>query len=208
MKLITNFDDLKNEVVVGFGHEVVQKTNSSSYLKNGSTLTGPLNEALTTLDKNISTILYPTPADTVERDGLRKAVKTELSRLALQLNLDYSADESALISSGLPLAAPGGAHARKPGELDPPTDLELLDGSTSGCLLVRSKRPTGTVQNLIRASYDPAVPAEAGTVFVGGGREREIGPFPSGAVVSVVWACLTSASTAPNFSAPVSRRVQ
>ena len=208
MKLNISYEDIKNDGLSLFGHGVVEKTSTSTFIANGAELAKPLAVALKTLDADVTAVVYPTPAQTAQRDTFRKAVRTELGRLAGQLNLDYAGNEAALLSSGLTMGNPGGAHARKSGELDPPTDIELLDGTAPGCLLIRGKRPTGAVQNIIRASADPAVPAEHGQLFVGGGREREIGPFPSGSVVAVVWACLTSSGMSCNFSASVSRRVQ
>ena len=208
MKLNTNYDDVKNDALSLFGHGVVEKTTTSPFIANGADLAQPLATALKKLDDDVTAVIYPTPAQTVQRDAFRKAVRTELGRLAAQLNLDYPGNEAALLSSGLTMGQPGGAHSRKPGELDPPTEVELFDGSRPGYLLVRGKRPAGAVQNIIRASFDPAVPAEEGQLFVGGGRECEIGPFPPGAVVEVVWACLTGSTTVLNYCAPVSRRVQ
>lgn len=208
MKLNISYEDIKNDALALFGHGVVEKTSTSTFIANGAGLAKPLATVLKMLDDDVMTVVYPTPAQTAQRDLFRKAVRTEVGRLAGQLNLDYPGNEAALLSSGLTMGQPGGNHARKAGELDPPTDIELLDGSAPGCLLIRGKRPTGAVQNIIRASHEAGVPAEEGALFVGGGKEREFGPFPSGAVVTVVWACVTAASTTLNFSAPVSRRVQ
>ncbi len=208
MKLNTNYDDVKNDALSLFGHSVVEKTSTSTFLVKGIDLAKPLVTALQLLDDDVTTVVYPTPAQTVQRDSYRKAVRTELGRLATHLNLDYPDNEAALLSSGLTMGQPSGAHARKPGELAPPTEVELFDGTLPGWLRVRGKRPTGAVQNTVRASGNPAVPPEEGTLFVGGGHEFEIGPFEPGAVVVVVWACLAGSTTTLNYCAPVSRRVQ
>ncbi|MDO7877511.1 hypothetical protein Q5H93_22420 [Hymenobacter sp. ASUV-10] len=207
MKLNTTYNGVRNDKLSLYAHSVIDKTTGSKFIKTGDTLVGPLTDATLALDTNVSTILYPTPAETAQRRRLRLAVRVELGRLAAQLNLSFPNNEEALRSSGLTLGA-NVAH-RRPVELPAPTDVELVDGSQPGYLCVKGKRAKGALQNLIRASHDPAVPAEhSATIFVGGGREREIGPFPSGAVVEVVWACLNSSTTEPMYCAPVRRRVQ
>lgn len=206
-KLNTNYNHIRNEVLSAYTHSAVDKTTTSTFIKDGLGLTGSITSAVQKLDTNVTTILYPTPAQNAERRALRKTVRVELGRLATQLNLDYPNDEAALRSSGLDMAANSG-QGRRPLELGPPTEVELVDGSQPNYLYVRGKRPHGALQNLIRTSIDSAVPAEEGKVHVGGGREREIGPFPSGALVELVWACLSSSTTEPVYCAPVRRRVQ
>ena len=208
MKLKTYYNNIHNDKLSLFSHGVIDKTTDSKFIKIGSTLVGALTDATLALDTNVSTILYPTPADMAQRRRMRQAVRVELGRLAAQLNLNFPDNEEALRSSGLTMSATGSAH-RRPIELPAPTDVELVDGSQPGYLCIKSKRPKGTIQNLIRASQDPGVPGEQGAhIFVGGGRERELGPFPSGAVVEAVWACLNSSTTEPVYCAPVRRRVQ
>jgi len=207
MKVLINFDHIQNDKLSPFAHSVIDKTTGSTFIKNGGTLVAALTDATLALDTNVNTILYPDPAQNAQRRRLRQAVRVELGRLGAQLNLDYPNNEEALRSSGLPLGSRG-AH-RRPVELPAPTDVELVDGSQPGYLCIKGKRPKGAVQNLIRASHDPAVPAEqSAVIFVGGGREREIGPFPSGTLVEVVWACLNGSTTEPVYCAPVRRRVQ
>jgi hypothetical protein len=86
--------------------------------------------------------------------------------------------------------------------------FELLDSGQPGCLLLRLARPTGTVQNLIRYTTDDKLPEDNWCVAVGGGRERELGPFDSGTKVFVKAAALMGSTTAPQYSGIKSRIVQ
>ena len=75
-------------------------------------------------------------------------------------------------------------------------------------LLLRFSRPPGTIQNLTRFSTDAHLDERNWEVAVGGGREREIGPFASGTRVSVKAASLTGSTTDPQYSAVKNRLVQ
>jgi hypothetical protein len=208
-KLIETYNKLTTEAISPFAHSVVRQTTSSPFIKDGGILTRDLTVAVQALDADTAAIDYPTPAQTAHRDQLRAATTTELSRLAKRLNLDYTANEPALLSSGLSLAVLSPSSAAR--ALVPDAALlgfELLDSGQPGCLLLRLARPTGTVQNLIRYTTDDKLPEDNWCVAVGGGRERELGPFDSGTKVFVKAAALMGSTTAPQYSGIKSRIVQ
>ncbi|MBF9223169.1 hypothetical protein [Hymenobacter ruricola] len=208
-KLIEDYSSLLVDAVSPFGHSVVRQTAASAFIADGDKLSKDLDLALEAYDTAVAAVDYPSPAQTAQRDQLRQAVTAQLNRLAKRLNLDYPANEPALLSAGLTLAATTGTGASQ--SLAPATALmefELLDGGTPGCLLLRFSRPPGTVQNLIRFTTDNTLPESQWEVAVGGGREREIGPFPSGTRVWVKVAALTGSTTAPQYSAIKTRLVQ
>ncbi len=207
-KLIEDNSKLTHDAVSPFAHSVVNQTSSSSFLLKGPDLVKPLGLTLVAYDTDVTTVNYPTPAQTAFRDQLRTAVTLELNRLAKRLNLDYPGNEPALLSSGLTMGSMSGTAARSTANLGAPTEVELLDGATAGCLLLRLKRPLGAVQNLIRYSTDAALSEDQWHVVVGGGREREFGTFASGTRVYVKVACLTGSTTVPDYSAVLSRIVQ
>ena len=206
-KVLEDYSKLGVDAVSPFAHSVVRQTTASTFLSHGADLVKPLAAALALLDADVAAADYPTPAQTAQRDLLRAATATELGRLAKRLNLDYPADEPALLSSGLTLAAASGTAAAQ-SLAAAVMDVELLDGNTPGSLLLRFDRPAGTVQNLIRFTTDPHLDEQNWQVAVGGGREREIGPFESGTRVSVKVAGLTGSTTEPQYSAIKTRLVQ
>ena len=208
-KLIEDYSTLAYGMVSLFAHSVVRQTTSSTFIKDGVTMSRDLTVAAQALDADVAAIDYPTPAQTAHRDQLRTATTTELARLAKRLNLDYSANEPALLSSGLTLAASGSAGAARTLVPDlTPVAFDLLDGGQPGCVLLKLSRPTGTIQNLIRYTTDEKLPEDNWCVAVGGGRERELGPFDSGTKVFVKAAALAGSTTSPQYSGVKSRIVQ
>lgn len=206
-KLIENYGQLPYDTVSPLAHTVIAATTGSQFLTKGAELVKPLAAALTFYAADVNAVPNPTPAETVHRDQLRTAVTTELARLGKRLNLDYPADEAALLSSGLTMAAMSGTAA--PQSLAAAAmNFELLDAAKPGHLLLKLTRPTGTIQNLIRYATDPHLDEKNWEVAVGGGREREIGPFASGTCVSAKVAGLTGSTTDPQYSAVQSRLVQ
>ncbi|MDQ2773008.1 MAG: hypothetical protein M3Y54_21190 [Bacteroidota bacterium] len=208
-KLIEDYSTLAYDAVSPFAHSAIRQTTSSAFLTKGADLVKPLGDALALLDADVAATDHPTPAQTAQRDLLRTATVTELNRLGKRLNLDYPANEPALLSSGLSLVAASGTAAG-PGlaATSAVMDFELLDGAKPGYLLLKLARPTGTIQNLIRFTTDPHLDERNWEVAVGGGREREIGPFASGTRVSVKVAALTGSTTDPQYSAVKNRLVQ
>jgi len=208
-KLIETYATLANDTVSPFAHSAIRQTTSSPFIKQGDTLVMPLTSAVAALDADVAALDHPTPAQTANRDLLRTTVTTELSRLAKRLNLDYLGDEPALLSSGLTLMAAATVSAtRTLAPVAVPMEFELLDGGQPGCVLLKLSRPTGTIQNLIRYSTDEKLPEDNWCVAVGGGRERELGPFDSGTKVFVKAAALAGSTTAPQYSGVKSRIVQ
>ena len=209
-KLIEDYKDLAYDAVSPLAHAVIRQTTGSPFLAKGADLVKPLATAVTALDADVAATDHPTPAQTAQRDLLRTATTTELGRLAKRLNLDYPADEPALLSSGLTLADGAGPAARPLADTTAGAamEFELLDGAQPGCLLLKLKRPTGTIQNLIRYTTDAKLPEEQWPVAVGGGRERQLGPFESGTRVHVKVAGLAGSTTEPQYSAVKSRIVQ
>lgn len=208
-KLIEDYGTLINDAVSLLAHSVVRQTTTSPFIANGGSLLQALETAVAALDANVATIDYPTPAQTANRDKLRTAVVAELGRLAKRLNLDYQGNEAALLSSGLTLAAAtGSGAARSLAPVAVPMEFELVDGGQPGCVLLKLSRPTGTIQNLIRYTTDEKLPEDNWCVAVGGGRERELGPFDSGTRVFVKAAALAGSTTAPQYSGVKSRIVQ
>ena len=208
-KLIENYGQLSYDTVSPLAHTVIAATTGSQFLTKGAELVKSLAAALTLYDADVNAVPNPTPAETAHRDQLRTAVTTELARLGKRLNLDYPADEAALLSSGLTMAAASSTVPSRILAADTAVmNVELADGAQSGYLLIKLARPTGTLQNLIRYATDPAQPDEHWAVAVGGGREREIGPFASGTRVRVKVAALTGSTTEPVYSVVVSRLVQ
>ncbi|WP_210521022.1 hypothetical protein [Hymenobacter terricola] len=206
-KLIEDYAKLANDALAPFAHSAVRQTSTSGFIKNGGELTKPLDVAVALLDADVAATDHPMPAQTAQRDLLRAATVLELNRLAKRLNLDYLADEPALLSSGLTLASSTGTLARVAPATETVMDFDLVD-STIGCLLVKLKRPTGTTQNLIRYSLDGKLAEDNWLVAVGGGRERVLGPFESGTKIFVKAAGLTGSTTEPQYSAVKSRIVQ
>ncbi|MDB5267733.1 MAG: hypothetical protein JWP58_773 [Hymenobacter sp.] len=209
-KLIEDYGYLLYEAVSPFARAVIRQTTASPFITKGGDLAKALDAAVAALDTEVAATDHPTPAQTAQRDLLRTATTTELGRLAKRLNLDYPGDEPALLSSGLTLADAAGTAGRVMTAVGTDTvmDLELLDGPRSGCLLLRLKRPTGTIQNLIRYSTHPTLPEDQWLVAVGGGRERQLGPFESGTKVYVKVAALVGSTIEPKYSAIKSRIVQ
>lgn len=209
-KLLEDYTYLLNDAVSPFARSVARQVLASTYIANGPALVAALEGAVATLDASVAANDHPTPADTAQRDQLRTAVFTELGRVAKRLNLDYPGNEPALLSSGLVLADNGNSShsGGAVGPADAVMEFELLDGSQPGCLLLKLKRPTGTIQNLIRYATSTAVPEEQWLVAVGGGRERQLGPFESGTKVFVKVAALAGSTTEPQYAAVKSRIVQ
>jgi hypothetical protein len=205
-KLLEDYTYLVHDAVSPFARSVTRQVLASTYIANGPVLVTALEGAVATLDAND----HPTPADTAQRDLLRVGVFNELGRVAKRLNLDYLGNEPALLSSGLVLAENGSGSrpGTAPGLADAVMEFELLDGSQPGCLLLRLKRPTGTIQNLIRYAAEAGLAEEQWLVAVGGGRERQLGPFESGTRVFVKAAALAGSTTEPQYSAVKSRIVQ
>ena len=207
-KLIEDFGKLANDAVSPTAHSVSRQTTASTFIVDGKKLVADLDKSVADYDADVAAVDYPNPAQTARRDELRTAVVTQLNRLAKRLNLDYSGNEVALLSSGLTMANGSGTAARSNHDLPAPTDVELVDSPTEGCLYLHGKRPAGAVQNLARYTTDKALPEENWLVAVGGGREMELGPFASGTKVWAKLASLTGSTSSPVYSAVVSRIVQ
>ncbi|UOQ72453.1 hypothetical protein [Hymenobacter cellulosilyticus] len=106
-KLIEDYNRLSYDAVSPLAHSVVRQTEASLFVADGRSLTKALATAVAALDADVAATDYPTPAQTAHRDELRTTVLRELGRLAKRLNLDYPANEPALLSSGLTLAENG-----------------------------------------------------------------------------------------------------
>ena len=206
-KLIEDYGKLPNDQIASFAHGAIRQTTASPFITKGSDLVKPLAAALALLDADVAATDHPTPAQTAQRDLLRTAALTELGRLAKRLNLDYPGDEPALLSSGLSLASTTGSQAAVAPATAAVMDFELVDGP-AGYLLLKLRRPTGTIQNLVRYTTNAQLPEDQWPVAVGGGRERQLGPFDSGTKVWVKAAGLTGSTTEPQYSAVKSRIVQ
>jgi len=206
-KLIEDYKDLAYDAVAPFAHAAIRQTTASPFLTKGADLVKNLAAAVAALDADVAATDHPTPAQTAQRDLLRAATATELGRLGKRLNLDYPGDEPALLSSGLTLASATGTLASVAPAPASVMDFDLVD-SAAGYLLVKLRRPAGVTQNLIRYSLDGKLPEDNWLVAVGGGRERALGPFESGAKVFVKAAGLTGSTTEPQYSAVKSRIVQ
>lgn len=208
-KLIEDYNTIPYDSVSLFAHSAIRQTTSSAFIANGGSLLPALQAAVAALDADVATLDYPTPAQTAHRDRLRTTVTAELGHLAKRLNLDYQGQEAALLSSGLTLvAATGSGTARSLAPVAVPMKFELTDGGQPGCVLLKLSRPTGTIQNLIRYSTDEKLPEDNWCVAVGGGRERELGPFDSGTRFYVKAAALAGSTTSPQYSGVKSRIVQ
>ena len=112
-----------------------------------------------------------------------------------------------IVMSGA-VANTGSTAARGTHDLPAPTDVELVDSPSTGCLYLHGKRPAGAVQNLTRYTTDHALPEENCLVAVGGRREMELGSFAGGTKVWAKLASLTGSTSSPAYSAIVSRIVQ
>ena len=209
-KLIEDYSTLPYDMVSPFAHSVERQTTVSTFIKSGSNLVTLLTAALSAYDEDVASYDHLSPAQTSYRDGLRTAVVTQLNRLAKRLNLDYPANEAALLSSGLTMIdLVSSAAAGRPTAVEMSVmDFDLLDASQPGCVVVKLKRPTGTIQNLVRYTTDPQLDEEHWLVAVGGGRERQLGPFPSGTKVLVKAAALAGSTVDPQYSGVKSRIVQ
>jgi hypothetical protein len=210
-KLIEDYHYLNYDAISPFARSVARQVQASTFIANAKVLVNPLESAVAALDANVAGNDHPTPADTAQRDLVRAVAITELGRLAKRLNLDYPGNEPALLSSGLPLAGStsgAGDSAALSTDRDEVMAFELLDGAQPGCLLLKLKRPTGTIQNLIRYTTEATLSEDQRLVAVGGGRERQLGPFASGTKVYVKAAALTGSTTEPQYAAVKSRIVQ
>ena len=206
-KLIENYEYLLNDAVSPMAHSVITQTTASTLITNSSLLTEGLKTSVGAYDNFVNVLGFPSPADTAMANNLRNDVKTQLGRLAKQLNLDYPGKEAALKSSGLPLANPNTApRPDGDGQFNPV--ITLSDGTTPGCLLVTFEGFGGSVQKISRYNPGLPLPPEHWPVAMGGGRSREIGPFPKGMDVQVMSAPLTGSTTDPIYSPVVSRIVQ
>ena len=208
VKLLEDYTRVLTDAISSLAHSVVRQTTTSAFLTDGKKLVIDLDQSVVALDADVAAIDYPNPAQTAHRDELRTAVTTNLGRLAKRLNLDYPGNEPALLSSGLTMANTSGTAARGTHDLPAPTDVELVDSLSAGCLYLHGKRPAGAVQNLARYTTDRALPEENWLVAVGGGREMELGPFAGGTKVWAKLASLTGSTSSPVYSAIVSRIVQ
>lgn len=209
-KLIEDYNYLAYDAVSPFAQSVIRQTTTSPFIGDGANRIKALAAAAAAYDADVAAVDHPTPAQTANRDRLRTAVLTELGRMAKRLNLDFSGDEVALLSSGLTMAsatAVGGA-AHPLSATETLMDFDVVDDAQSGYLLLRFRRPTGTIQNLVRYSHDEKLPEDCWPVAVGGGRERQLGPFPSGTRVQVKAAALTASTTEPMYSGVKARIVQ
>jgi hypothetical protein len=213
-KLIEDYSGLLSDDVSAFARNAVRQTAGSHFIKDGYKLTIFLNEAVELLDTYlayVATASHPTPAQTAQCTMLCTGVVRELNHLAKCLNLDYTNNERALLSSGLTLAIIGisvPVVPRPTVAAEAAIDFELLDGPQPGCLLVRLRRPANAMQNLLRYSVDELLPEEYWPVAVAVGDERQLGPFPSGTRVLVKGAGLTGTTLEPQYSPVQSRVVQ
>lgn len=209
-KLIEDYNYLGYDAVAPFAQSVIRQLTTSPFIGDGADRVKILAAAATAYDADVAAVDHPTPAQTANRDLLRLAVITGLGRVGKRLNLDYPGDEVALLSSGLLMASTTGSTstARNPAATETLMDFDVVDDAQSGYLLVKFRRPTGTIQNLVRYSFDEKLPEECWPVAVGGGRERQLGPFPSGTRVQVKAAALTASTTEPMYSGVKARIVQ
>lgn len=209
-KLIEDYRYLAYDAVSPFAQSAIRQLTTSPFIGDGADRAKALAAAATAYDADVAAVGYPTPAQTANRDLLRLVVFTELGRLAKRLNLDFPGDEVALLSSGLAMVS--AAATTGPGRALAATetlmDFDVVDDAQSGYLLLKFRRPTGTIQNLVRYSHDEKLPEECWPVAVGGGRERQLGPFPSGTRVQVKAAALTGSTTEPMYSGVKARIVQ
>ena len=209
-KLTEDYSKMLKDAVSPYAHSVIRQMATSTFIPDGVKITTRLSEALLELDREIASVDYPTPAQTAQRDLLRTAVMMELGRVAKVLNLDYLGNEPALLSSGLRLVdtLASTTASRATIEAEAVLEIELFDGSQPGCVLVKMKRHKSMKQNLLRYTVDASLPEEHWAVAVGGGRERQLGPFPSRSVLLVKGAGLTASTTEPVYSAVKTRVVQ
>jgi len=82
-------------------------------------------------------------------------------------------------------------------------ELNLVDGSEPGYLLLKLNCLTSTIQNFIRYAADKHLVENQW--HVAGGREREPGPFDSGTKAFVKAAALSGFTTSPQHSGIKSR---
>ena len=207
-KLIEDYMRLPYDQVSEFARSVVRQTTTSTFIATGGAVVKPVNDAVVLFDANLAATDNPTEAQRAQRDLLRANVTTALSRLGKFLNLTYPGQEPALLSSGLTMADTAAATtARLVEATDPVMRLTLVDGAP-GFLLIKYARPTGSVQNLTRYTTDATLPEENWLVATGGGRERQLGPFPEGTKVWVKAAALAGSTLEPQYSEVKSRLVQ
>ena len=206
-KLAESYATVGKEALSSFAHSAVRQTTASTFIAKGAELVVPLADALKKYDAFVETLDYPSPADTAQADELAIEVRTQLGRLAKRLNLDYTGQEPALLSSGLTMTS-GNNAARPEGSTLAPPVISLTDGHAPGYVVVKFEGFTGSVQRLTRYTTDAALAPAHWLVATGGGRERELGPFASGTKVHVMAAPLAGSTTEPVYSAVVSRIVQ
>lgn len=201
-KLKTNYGHLHDDEVSPVAHGVVAQTAASSYISHGSTLAQPLSDAVAALDAATALTAHPTQQQTAERNVLRTAVREEMGTMAVKLNLDFTGNEAALLSSGLELAEVPTRHR----EVGVPTDLTLTDAPVAGYLRPRCKRPAGALVTMWRYTTDAALPEAQWLVAFG--PDAALGPFASGTRVGVKAAALTGSTREPAYTAVVWRIVQ
>lgn len=206
-KLIENYARTPVEKISSFAHDVVRDTTNSEFIKEGSKTVAPLLVSVATLDKFETDHVNPDAGQRAFRDELRLDVINELSRTAKTLNLAYPGNGPALISSGLTLADRSGAGS-KAGSARP-TTIEITDSKKPGILTINYlTKPLRSVQTINRVTIDQNLPEENWPLVLGGGRTRDVGPFPKGTLVGIKAAGVLGSTTEPEYSEAVWHYVQ
>ncbi len=206
-KLIENYSRVPVEKISPFAHDVVRDTTNSEFITDGAKTVATLLVSVAALDKFEQDHANPDGGQRARRDELRLDVINELGRAAKTLNLDYPGNSPALISSGLTLADRTGG-SNKPGS-NRPTTIEILDSKKPGFLTIHFlTKPLKSVQTINLVTIDEHLPEEQWKLYLGGGRTRDIGPFPKGTLVGIKSAGVLTSTTEPEYSDVVWHYVQ
>ncbi len=195
-KLLIDYSFKRVSEISEFAHAVINSILVSIFITNGKTLVTALQAAVKALDDFTEAHPQLTKPLTAQLLVLRKAVLAELSKIAIQLNLDFAGNEAALLSSGLELAA-------DPQALQPPIAAglcEIVFGSQSGSMGIHIKRAPGTMNVKWYYTTDPALPLEQWTYCLLMADELPITGLKPGDRLYAKVACINSASTLENLA--------
>lgn len=195
-KLLTDYSFKRVGDISAFAHAVINSILASTYIKDGKALAEALLAALAALD--VFTEQHPqlTAPLTAQLTVLRKAVLVELGKIATQLNMDFTGNEAALLSSGLELAA-------DPTAVQPPVAPALCEiemGPQSGSMVLRIKRAAGTANVLWYYTTDPTLPLTQWQCRLTNEDTLTIPGLKPGERLHARVACLNGASTLDNLA--------
>jgi hypothetical protein len=196
VKVLTNYRFKGVANYSKFAHDVITSLSSNTYFPNGSILAQPIVLAVNTVDTFVTNHPQMDPTFTAELEVLRENLLKALSDAAGEVNRLQAGNEAALLSSGFELT-------KAPKKRTPPLaagKCEIVDGTTSGSMCIRLKRPTGTMNIKWYYTTDPTLPLSQWTEHLELTDELTITGLTPGTRLYAKVACLNSASTSDNLN--------